>query len=136
MPVRHEVASIEIVAVPPGEAPESIRAAWVGLVLPLERAGKRRVLTSGVLTGARTTLGRLWAGLTGHWRADEGYMVDADAALDVLKQARPDAARWWSENAPHLFGVGRKLLFAASACRVVPDPGFEGMPGRGDSPSR
>jgi hypothetical protein len=32
--MREAIVGVEIIAVPPGEAPEEIRAAWVGLTLP------------------------------------------------------------------------------------------------------
>jgi hypothetical protein len=117
------VPSIEIIAVPPGEAPEGVRAAWVGMVLPLSRTGYRRMWTSGVVTGARSRLGRFWAGLTGRWRVAEGYLVDASVAIALLEKHRPEAARWWRANAPHLVKSNRQFLFAADVCRELPEPG-------------
>ena len=45
------MSAIKIVAVPPGEAPQQVREARVGLVLPLALPQKRRSLGAGVLTG-------------------------------------------------------------------------------------
>src|SRR5947199_83534 len=46
---------IRIIDVPPGEAPEWVRRAWVGLVLPLAPGeyGPRVLAAAGVLTGPR-----------------------------------------------------------------------------------
>jgi len=46
--------SIQIVGIPPGEAPEEIRRCWVGLTLPLAMAGPQSRLGSGVLSGPRS----------------------------------------------------------------------------------
>lgn len=119
---------IEIIAVPPGEAPEDVRAAWVGMILPLARDGRHRAMMSGVLTGAKSPIGRAIAGLTGKWKQGDGYAVDARTALVLLAREHPDAARWWSEHAPHLLTPGRQFLFAADVCREVGDDGTAPAP--------
>ncbi|HEY7315037.1 MAG TPA: hypothetical protein VH643_37170 [Gemmataceae bacterium] len=44
---------VRIIATPPGEAPEEIRQAWLGLELPLAagETGPHNVPTGGVLSG-------------------------------------------------------------------------------------
>src|SRR5262249_56164081 len=46
---------IRIISCPPGEAPLSVRLAWVGLELPLDprRAGRQLAMISGVLSSPR-----------------------------------------------------------------------------------
>ena len=58
---------VRIIATPPGEAPEEVRRAWVGLELPLAagETGPHTTPVGGVLTGAHTFLGRLFKLLTG-----------------------------------------------------------------------
>ena len=113
--------NIRIIRIPPGEAPESIRQAWVGLVLPLT-PGCERVCsthTYGVLSGPRTFLGELFRRLTGRLRRKAGYVVDVQAAIDILEDAAPAAAAWWRENVPHAMRPGRRFLFAPDACEVL-----------------
>jgi hypothetical protein len=85
---------IRIVNVPPGEAPEAIRAAWVGLILPLApgETGPRNFVGFGVRTGPRGRLGQIWRLLMGQYTRGLQYVVLVDAALDALNEASPDAA--------------------------------------------
>ena len=41
---RPQVANIRIIACPPGEAPQAVREAWIGLELPLPLGLMRRLL--------------------------------------------------------------------------------------------
>jgi hypothetical protein len=101
---------IRIVAAPPGEAPPSIRAAWVGCVLPL-LAGTDRPEPSDAVQGV--TSGRSEKhGLI--------YKVRATDAILVLEQHDVEAARWWREHAPHLLQPGRLLAFSAAVCELLP----------------
>jgi hypothetical protein len=103
---------IRIVEVPPGEAPEHIRRAWVGLVLPLA-AGE-----SGRRQEARATgpFGRLRQWLEGRrWH----YVVPADAALNILKQAAPEAAAWWRANAPERIAPDQTFEFPPAVCEKM-----------------
>jgi hypothetical protein len=113
------VASIRIVNVPDGQAPEYIRRAWVGLVLPLPAGhppGPRAVCTQGVLS-------RRWR----RWlpvflpqgRIDEVFLVAGSAAIDVLKKSDPYAAEWWIKNTPHLLQPGRALGFQPQVCKLL-----------------
>ncbi len=109
---------IRITRTPPGEAPEHIRQAWVGLVLPVHEhhAGLQTRLGVGVLTGPRTWFGILLAMLTGRARRATGYVVDAKAALDLLAAHAPKAADWWRTHAPRFTEPGRYFLFAGEVC--------------------
>ena len=109
---------IKIVGVSAGEAPQHVREAWVGLVFPIVGNGEYRAWTSGVLTGARTPLRRIWAALRGRWKRREGYVVDSAVAVFILERERPDAARWWRENAPHLLRARRRFVFESSVCQL------------------
>lgn len=111
---------IRITAIPPGEAPQHIREAWVGVRVPLplwpSRAKPWR--SSGVLTGPRTIFARLSALLSGRFSRREGYAVRVTEAIAALERVRPDAAAWWRENAPHLVRPGKMFVFAAEVCVV------------------
>lgn len=115
------MSAIKIIAAPPGEAPQEVREAWVGLVLPLLQPGLCRSKTIGILTGPKTPLGvmmRLW---TKRYTTTVGYVVDSATAIEILAHAHPEAAQWWRENAPHHTTLGRRFLFAAQACQEVPE---------------
>ncbi|MCC7387526.1 MAG: hypothetical protein IT431_02030 [Phycisphaerales bacterium] len=115
---------IRIVATPHGEAPESVREAWVGLELPV--LGRGRPLTVrgvGVLSGPKTLLGGLGAWLRGKGGVETGYPVSGAAAIAALEEVRPEAAAWWREHAPHVTRAGRVLLFQAWACELVDGEG-------------
>jgi len=85
------VMRIRVVKTPPGEAPESVRQAWVGLTL--EALGRRpiRAETVGVVSKPRTRFGLLVARLLGRTRLEHGYVIDAAHAIEVLNNHAPDA---------------------------------------------
>jgi hypothetical protein len=97
---------IRIVKAPPGEAPQEIREAWIGLVLPTNeqtmQIGDRQV---GALGGKPQNLG--------------GYKVDGATAITILGEANPEAAQWWHSNAP--IALQNTLVFAKEVCEEVPD---------------
>lgn len=111
-------AYIRIVGVPPGEAPEEVRRAWVGVRIPLPRfhTGPKAWRSAGVLTGPRTLAARLAALWSGRLSRSDGYAVNVVEAIAALEAAHPEAARWWREHAPHLLKPGRAFVFAAAAC--------------------
>ena len=112
---------VRIVNVPPGEAPEAVRRAWVGLVLPLApgETRPRSVPSFGVLTGPRGWGGQILRLLTGRYNRTSQYVVPVDAAIEVLERASPEAAAWWRENMPDLIGAGRTFGFAADVCEEI-----------------
>ena len=85
---------IRIRSTPPGEAPEHIRAAWVGLELPLapNAPGLHSVLGFGVLSAPKSAIGQWFALLLGRWQRETGYIVEADQAVDLLAAKSPEAA--------------------------------------------
>lgn len=97
---------VRIVAVSPGPAPEEVRRAWVGLIVPLAagETGPRPVQTAGA--------------------AEEkvGYVVDSHRALKVLEANAPAAAAWWKKNAPAYLQPGHSLLFPPEVCQEVEGP--------------
>jgi len=102
---RRPVGYLEIVRVPPGEAPEEIRREWVGVRLPLRRWDKEPCVQWSV--GVLSHLGP---------RPTRGYAVDGRAAVKALARYSPQAAAWWREYAPHVMADGYKLLFPEDVC--------------------
>ena len=113
------MAFVRIIDTPPGEAPLEIRQAWIRLQLPV--LGKRpiRYLGSGVLTGPKSFIGTLLHLITFRLAVHSGYVVPADRAVEILAAARPEAARWRREHAPHALRARRKFLFAPECCEYV-----------------
>jgi hypothetical protein len=105
-------ARIRIIAVPPGEAPEFVRRAWVGLELPVV-AGQVQADTGVAL------------GVVSHRpvNAPAGYAVDSKAAVAILQSASPEIAAWWRENAPAAVASGYQLIFPADVCERLDDLG-------------
>jgi hypothetical protein len=111
--------SIRIVACPPGEAPLSVRLAWVGLELPLaaNRSTRRLVMTAGVVSAPRGFWQRIAHLFLGRYRVQAGYMVSARDAVGVLETKNPAAAAWLREHCAQLFDGNRELLFPTASCQ-------------------
>lgn len=111
---------VRVIATPPGEAPEHIRQAWVGLELPLAAGHEtaQRFRTVGVLSGPKTILGRLLSAFTAR-PSEPGFLVNAPLAFAELEAHAPEAATWWREHTPQFFAPGKCLVFAARCCQVV-----------------
>jgi len=110
------MSGIKIIATPPGEAPQHIREAWVGMVLPLASPAVKSGWAGGVLTGPKTYWAHLLQRLLGQGRRESGYFVNADAAVALLERTNPTAAAWWRENASGMMVPGRNFIFPAEAC--------------------
>jgi hypothetical protein len=102
------IAHLLIVRTPPGEAPEEIRRAWVGIELPLRRGETEPSAFQTV-------------GVVSHQGAEmsTGYAVRGRAAVDALASLSPEAAAWWRENAPHVVARGYRLWFPSDVCQRV-----------------
>jgi hypothetical protein len=114
--------SIRIVKTPAGEAPERIRRAWIGVVLPLpaDGSGSRRThRTFGVVSGPTSTLATLWALLRGRHVVYDGYAVPTLSAVEALGQSDPEAAQWWRDHAPHLLRPQGRFVFEADVCEEL-----------------
>ena len=110
---------IRVVKTPPGEAPETVRKAWVGLTL--EALGRRAICaeTVGVVSKPRTRFGVLVARLLGGTRLEHGYVIDAGHAIEVLTTHAPEAAQWWRQNAARAIAPGQLFMFTSDACEEV-----------------
>ena len=112
---------IRIKSTPPGEAPEHVRQAWIGLEIPVPPrfAGRRLGFGVGVLSGPKSRLGALFAILFGRAQRVVGYTVEARVAVDLLASRSPEAADWWRQHAPHFIEPGHYFMFAAEACEEL-----------------
>ena len=110
---------VRIVSTPAGEAPLHIREAWSGLELPVSQGSLVYYLGQGILTGAWSWVGRLFALLRGRVNVGFGYPVIGAEAIAVLERSNPDAAKWWRENAAHVLQPGRVLVFRAESCAPI-----------------
>ncbi len=113
------VAQVKIIRAPQGEAPDWVREAWVGLVLPLKECQLTTLPAAGVLSGPRSAMGMFWASLTGAPVTATGYLTPAARAIEILDRARPQAAAWWREHAPKFLREEAEFLFDAPACERV-----------------
>jgi hypothetical protein len=118
---RIDSMKIRIKSTPPGEAPENIRQAWVGLEIPVPArfAGPYQGFGFGVLSGPKTRFGALLALLFGRARRKAGYVVEASVAIDLLASRSREAADWWRQNAPRFIEPGRYFLFATESCEEI-----------------
>lgn len=115
---------IRITSTPPGDAPENIRKEWIGLVLPVSEKYARlnRVPMAGVLSGPTTLIGKLLGLFTGEITMDDGFVVHAATAVDILAGKSPMAADWWRKNLPHMMRPGKHFVFSRDACEIEPEP--------------
>lgn len=108
MVASRDSSHVRIVRVPPGEAPETIRSQWVGLVLPIVRGPHAFQLeASGVLTGKKEDDRVI------------GYVVEVEIAVAILAKRSPEAASWWRANTPHLFTDATTFIFHEHVCELV-----------------
>jgi hypothetical protein len=91
-----------ITAVPPGEAPDWVRQAWVGLELPFYNPTSGGYV-GGVLTRVPTNR--------------KGFCVETETALDILEKKDPKAAAWWRENVS--LALLDALVFDSRVCQVL-----------------
>jgi hypothetical protein len=108
--MEQTVAHLRIVRTPPGEAPEPIRQAWIGVELPL-RSGETQPQTHpmvGVLSLRSSGCATAY-----------GYSVDARSALKALAIHSPTAACWWQNHVPQVLHPGYHLWFPPEVCELV-----------------
>lgn len=111
--------NIRIINIPPGEAPYEVRAAWVGLVLPVTGDGSGFYHTVGVLSRRKSWFGLVIACILGRTTREHGYRVEASTAVEILSAHSASAAQWWREHAALSIRPGVLFVFAAEACEEV-----------------
>ena len=110
---------IRIISIPSGDAPESVRADWIGLVLPLAVLGVHDVDTVGLLSRPKKGFGSFFAHLAGRTKKEQGYTVEAARSIEILATHSPAAANWWRENAAWAIRPRMYFLFPTESCQQV-----------------
>jgi hypothetical protein len=96
---------------PPGEAPEEVRRAWVGLSVPVTEPESRlrdQVKVVGVRSGPH--------GGTETWR---GYAIESRKCIEHLRGHDAVAAAWWVDNCPRFMEPKRRFVFPAECCELL-----------------
>jgi hypothetical protein len=110
---RRECTALQIrlIAPPPSEAPDEIRAAWVGCVVPLFATTD----DPRVSKQAKSVLSRQ------DEEPPQGFAVRVLEAIRALESHNPQAAQWWREHTPHLMQPGQLFGYPAEVCELVDD---------------
>ena len=116
---------LRIISIPYGEAPANIRAAWVGVTIPLADIGVQQpslCIPSGVLGKEHGFVARIkrFFGVPTTEQPSVGYVVEVLAAIEALRAKAPAAAAWWEQHTPHLVKPGGRFVFDASCCEELP----------------
>ncbi len=96
--------SIRIVKTPPGQAPQWVREAWIGVEIPLPRQEG-----GGVSMGVR--------GGSPDSRNRGGYQVDTATAIERLRSSNRGAAEWWDQAG--IAGWASRLEFGGEFCELI-----------------
>ncbi|MEN9405381.1 MAG: hypothetical protein RLY47_340 [Candidatus Parcubacteria bacterium] len=97
--------AIKIISVPAGQAPEEIRRAWVGVVLPTVGESGPTTPQFGVFGGEPAP------------ENQNGYGVLLRDAVEALRAVgKTEAAEWWSDELPPT----SILIFGKMFCELVP----------------
>ncbi|GLK48704.1 hypothetical protein GCM10017620_16770 [Brevundimonas intermedia] len=108
--------TVRIVRRPDGEAPEWVRDAWIGLVLPLARDDAVTTAGFGVRTLPKGRVMTWWRCVTRQYEVVTGYLVESSEAIRILGETRPEAADWWRSHTPVFTKPGQMFIFDAPAC--------------------
>lgn len=101
--LRPRGGRVRVFDIPPGEAPDWVRRAWVGIELPTQNRIPKPIEVIQMSTGEPA----------GEW---VGYAVSGIAALAAVAAVNPGAAEWWRSNLPAITTPGYKLIFPADVC--------------------
>jgi hypothetical protein len=115
------ITKVRIVGIPPGEAPEDVRQAWLGVVLPLApgQRGPVQLHAAAQNEWQETWFTRFWRYVT-TWRLQNAaYLVSVDDALIALEKTFPDAAHWFKRNRPEWCGQNLVFQFSTDCCEPV-----------------
>lgn len=90
---------IKIKSVPMSQAPEWVRRAWIGLVMPVRHTYKGSSIP--ILSVKKEEL-------------EDWYQVNSSEALDVLKEKNMPAYDWWVKNWP-----SPTFMFNSGCCQLI-----------------
>jgi len=101
--LRPRGGRVRVFDIPPGEAPDWVRRAWVGVELPTQNRMPKPIEVIQMSTGEPA----------GEW---VGYAVSGIAALAAVAAVNARAAEWWRSNLPAITTPDYKLIFPANVC--------------------
>ena len=105
-----KAARVRVVKTASGEAPDVVRQAWIGLILPVVSGPDgpvHQVKTKGVVSGEAQGI-------------KAAYLIPTAAALSILAEVNPAAAQWWRENLAYA-ATDRPLVFPVESCELLTD---------------
>lgn len=94
---------IQIIDTPPGEAPQAVREAWIGMIFDAD--GKNGWRSKGPLSDRNQSSG--------------GYVVDGGQAIAELEEVDPQAAMWWKLN--DTLEYRTEFIFSPDVCQELPE---------------
>lgn len=103
--IEEATGVIQITSIPPGDAPEWVRRAWVDIILPCYPVLGVDPNAQGICTGNPDV--------------SCGVQVPAAEALLILQQKSPGAYQWFARNCPQLEAGEAHLFFPEVCFRVV-----------------
>lgn len=112
---------VEITKTPLGPAPEKVRAAWVGLLLPAipmyyqDFCQQYGLGLAPLVPGKPVNTPEVDAVNGQVVPGRNGYIVLDGAALDILAERSPEAANWFFQNRP----MGGPLIFGPDEGEIV-----------------
>jgi hypothetical protein len=103
------VATIRLIAMRPGEAPEEVRRAWVGLAAPVTEPDSRlrdQVKVVGVRSGPHGFFGQLWAMFRGRGETRRGCVVESRKCIGTFVHTIRSRLPGGSTTAPSAWSPG------------------------------
>ena len=117
----YPVPFITFISPPPGEAPDEVRRAWVGVTVPVT-TDEARLLDSIPVVGVRSGPHGFWrqllAVVTRRAETWRGYAIESRKCIEHLRNHDPAAASWWVEHAPRYLEPRRSFVFPAECCEL------------------
>jgi len=107
----------------PGDEPDFVREAWVGLELPVLEGKEQPVLVPPAkLPWRALSFSKLVARLFSRQLPDQpmpAYLVSAAEGFEVLERERPEAAKWWKRRFPDALSGRYNFRFNAENCQEL-----------------
>jgi hypothetical protein len=96
---------VKIVQTPSGGAPDWVREAWVGMILPLQ---PQKVMSDQTVRNVVSLVEV----------KNNGFSVSAMQAIDTLADRNPKAANWWKTNT-RCYSKGTVFVFNKECGDIV-----------------
>lgn len=113
---------VRILNRPCGVAPEWVRDAWIGCLLPLVEGECGWVECVDVSKAPMSRLSFWIARLSGRTFRMAGFAVPSKTVIGILALKSPEAAEWWRTNLPQFAEAELGFVFDSQACEPVTGP--------------